>query len=41
MYPDGNKLGVERIAAPLETGITRLVKAMDNPDEALAQLLGQ
>ena len=40
MYPDGKKLGVERIAASLENGISRLVKVMDNLDEARAQLLG-
>ena len=40
MYPDGNKLGVERIAASLENGITRLAKVMDDPEAARAQLLG-
>ena len=40
MYPDGHKLGVERIAASLENGISRLVEVLDNPDEARAQLLG-
>lgn len=40
MYPDGHKLGVERIAASLENGITRLVQVLDKPDEARAQLLG-
>lgn len=40
MYPDGHKLGVERIAASLENGISRLVQVMDDPDEARAQLLG-
>lgn len=40
MYPDGHKLGVERIAASLENGISRLAQVLDNPDEARAQLLG-
>lgn len=41
MYPDGHKLGVERIAASLENGITRLARVMDDADEARAQLLGK
>ena len=41
MYPDGSKLGVERIAASLENGITRLAQVMDDVDEARAQLLGE
>jgi L-seryl-tRNA(Ser) seleniumtransferase len=40
MYPDGHKLGVERIAASLENGISRLAQVLDNPEEARAQLLG-
>jgi L-seryl-tRNA(Ser) seleniumtransferase len=40
MYPDGRKLGVERIAASLENGISRLAEVLDDTDEARAQLLG-
>jgi L-seryl-tRNA(Ser) seleniumtransferase len=40
MYPDGHKLGVERIAASLENGIGRLAKVLDDVDEARIQLLG-
>ena len=40
MYPDGHKLGVERIAASLENGISRLAEVVDDVDEARAQLLG-
>lgn len=40
MYPDGHKLGVERIAASLENGIARLAEVLDDVDEARAQLLG-
>jgi L-seryl-tRNA(Ser) seleniumtransferase len=40
MYPDGNKLGVERIAASVENGIARLSEVLDDVDEAAAQLLG-
>jgi L-seryl-tRNA(Ser) seleniumtransferase len=40
MYPDGARLGVERIAASLENGIARLAEVIDNVDEARAQLLG-
>ena len=41
MYPDGHKLGVERIAASLENGIERLSEVIDDVDEARAQLLGE
>ena len=41
MYPDGSKLGVERIAASLENGISRLAQVMDDADAARAQLLGE
>lgn len=41
MYPDGHKLGVERIAASLENGITRLAQVMDDAGEARSQLLGK
>jgi L-seryl-tRNA(Ser) seleniumtransferase len=40
MYPDGPKLGVERIAASLENGITRLAQVIDDPEAARKQLLG-
>lgn len=40
MYPDGPKLGVERIAASLEAGITRLAEVVDDPAAAREQLLG-
>ena len=41
MYPDGHKLGVERIAASVENGIARLSEVLDDADEAAAQLLGE
>lgn len=41
MYPDGHKLGVERIAASVENGIARLAEVLDDTDEARAQLLGE
>lgn len=41
MYPDGPRLGVERIAASLEHGISRLAKVVDDPDAARSQLLGE
>jgi L-seryl-tRNA(Ser) seleniumtransferase len=41
MYPDGHKLGVERIAASLENGISRLAEVIDDVDQARAQLLGE
>ena len=41
MYPDGHRLGVERIAASLESGIGRLAEVLDDVDEARAQLLGE
>jgi len=40
MYPDGPRLGVERIAASLEAGIGRLAQVIDDVDAARAQLLG-
>ena len=40
MYPDGAKLGIERIAASLENGIARLSAVVNDVDEARAQLLG-
>ena len=40
MYPDGHRLGVERIAASLENGIGRLAEVLDDVDEARSQLLG-
>jgi L-seryl-tRNA(Ser) seleniumtransferase len=40
MYPDGPRLGIERIAASLENGIDRLAQVIDDVDAARAQLLG-
>jgi L-seryl-tRNA(Ser) seleniumtransferase len=40
MYPDGPRLGVERIAASLESGIERLATVIDDVDAAREQLLG-
>ncbi|MEA3157875.1 MAG: L-seryl-tRNA(Ser) seleniumtransferase [Betaproteobacteria bacterium] len=40
MYPDGAKLGIERIAASLENGISRLAQVLDDADTARTQLLG-
>lgn len=41
MYPDGHKLGVERIAASVENGITRLAQVLDDAGAARRQLLGE
>lgn len=40
MYPDGKRLGAERIAASLENGLTRLAQVIDDPHAARKQLLG-
>ena len=40
MYPDGRRLGVERIVAALESGIGRLSEVIDDVDAAREQLLG-
>ena len=40
MYPDGPRLGIEKIAASLENGISRLAEVLDDPDAARKQLLG-
>lgn len=40
MYPDGPKLGVERIAASLDHSISRLADVLQDLDAARAQLLG-
>lgn len=40
MYPDGRRLGVERIVASLESGIGRLAEVIDDVDAAREQLLG-
>lgn len=40
MYPDGRRLGVERIVASLESGIGRLSEVIDDVDAAREQLLG-
>jgi L-seryl-tRNA(Ser) seleniumtransferase len=41
MYPDGQKLGVERIAASLENSVSRLAEVLDDVEEARTQLLGE
>lgn len=40
MYPDGPRLGIERIAASLDRAMDRLSKAVLDPDAARKQLLG-
>ena len=40
MYPDGPRLGVERIVASIERGIDRLSVVIDDVDAARKQLLG-
>jgi L-seryl-tRNA(Ser) seleniumtransferase len=40
MYPDGPRLGIERIAASLDHGVARLSEVLDDTDAARAQLLG-
>ena len=40
MYPDGPRLGVERIVASIEHGIDRLSVVIDDVDAARKQLLG-
>jgi L-seryl-tRNA(Ser) seleniumtransferase len=40
MYPDGHKLGVERIAASVENGIAKLADVLDDADAAREKLLG-
>jgi L-seryl-tRNA(Ser) seleniumtransferase len=40
MYPDGHRLGVERIAASLENGISRLAEVINDTAAARRQLLG-
>lgn len=40
MYPDGHRLGVERIAASLENGISRLGEVLYDVDAAREKLLG-
>lgn len=40
MYPDGPHLGIERIAASLESGFERLASVIDDPQAAREQLLG-
>ena len=40
MYPDGRRLGIERIAASLDNGISRLSEVLNDEDEARRQLLG-
>ncbi|HLW11683.1 MAG TPA: hypothetical protein VKU81_03200, partial [Casimicrobiaceae bacterium] len=40
MYPDGPRLGVERIVAALESSVNRLAEVIDDVDSARRQLLG-
>ena len=40
MYPDGQKLGVERIAASVENGISKLAEVLNDVDAARERLLG-
>ena len=40
MYPDGHKLGVERIAASVENGISKLGEVLNDVDAAREKLLG-
>ena len=40
MYPDGHKLGVERIAASVENAISKLAEVVDDVDAAREKLLG-
>jgi len=40
MYPDGQRLGIERIVASLDSGFERLAKVIDDVDAAREQLLG-
>ena len=40
MYPDGPRLGIERIVASLDSGIARLAEVIDDIDAAREQLLG-
>jgi L-seryl-tRNA(Ser) seleniumtransferase len=41
MYPDGHKLGVERIAASVESAIGRLSEVVDDKATARVKLLGE
>jgi hypothetical protein len=40
MYPDGHKLGVERIAASVENAIGKLGDVVNDVDAAREKLLG-
>lgn len=40
MYPDGHRLGVERIAASVENGISKLAEVLNDVDAAREKLLG-
>lgn len=40
MYPDGPRLGIEKIVASLDNGIARLAQVLDDPVAARKQLLG-
>ena len=41
MYPDGRRLGIERVAASLDGGVARLAELLDNLPAARALLLGK
>ena len=41
MYPDGRRLGIERVAQSLEGGIVRLAALLDDLPAARALLLGE
>jgi L-seryl-tRNA(Ser) seleniumtransferase len=40
MYPDGHRLGVEKIAASLEHSVSQLGKVLNDVDAAREKLLG-
>jgi hypothetical protein len=40
MYPDGARLGVERIAASVENAISKLADTVNDVDAARDKLLG-
>jgi hypothetical protein len=40
MYPDGPRLGIERIVASIERSIGRLSEVLDDVDSARRHLLG-
>lgn len=40
MFPDGMKLGVNRIMAAMESGLTKLQEVLDWPEAAREIILG-